>query len=97
MVDSAPVKLSPADIVELNPTFLYRWEEAQQSHVLLYPEGLVKLNDTAAAILGQCLTARPIAEVIAALCAAFGTSDIDGDVIEFLETSFDKGWVRVKA
>lgn len=33
----------------INPLFLFRWEQTQQAYVLLYPEGVVKLNDTARA------------------------------------------------
>ena len=31
-----------------------RWEPAQEAHVLLYPEGMVKLNGSAGAILSRC-------------------------------------------
>lgn len=89
-------RLTLGDIVELNPIYLYRWEEPQQSHVLLYPEGLVKLNDSAGAILGQCQTARSIAEVVDALANAYGVNDIEGDVLDFLQTALEKGWVVVK-
>jgi len=30
------------NIIEINPLYLFRWEEPQQSHVLLYPEGIVE-------------------------------------------------------
>ena len=33
----------------LGGTFRLQWEEAQQAYVLLYPEGMVELGDTAAA------------------------------------------------
>lgn len=91
---SEPAGLRTEDIIELNPVFLYRWEEPQQSHVLLYPEGLVKLNETAAAVLGQCLIARPVADVIRTLAEAYETDDITADVIQFLDTAMEKGWVR---
>ncbi|MFX5622761.1 pyrroloquinoline quinone biosynthesis peptide chaperone PqqD, partial [Acinetobacter baumannii] len=35
----------------LHRTLRLQWEEAQQAWVLLYPEGMVTLNDSAAAIL----------------------------------------------
>lgn len=88
-------RLTVEDEVELNPMYLYRWEEPQQAHILLYPEGLVKLNDTAAAILGQCQTRRPVRAVIDSLAAAYGASDIEADVIDFLRTCLGKGWIRV--
>ena len=39
---------------------LLQWEPAQEAHVLLYPEGMVKLNGTAAAILTRCDGARTL-------------------------------------
>ena len=38
----------------INPHFRLQWESAQQSHVLLYPEGMVKLNRSAGEILSRC-------------------------------------------
>ena len=38
----------------VNPNYRLQFEEAQQCHVLLYPEGLVKLSDTAVEILRRC-------------------------------------------
>jgi pyrroloquinoline quinone biosynthesis protein D len=34
--------------------FRLQWEPAQQAHVLLYPEGMVKLNGSAGEILKRC-------------------------------------------
>ena len=34
--------------------FRFQWEPAQQAHVLLYPEGMVKLNQSAGEILKRC-------------------------------------------
>ena len=38
----------------LNPIYLFRWEATQDAHVLLYPEGIVKLNRTAGEIIELC-------------------------------------------
>jgi len=89
------VHLTAEDVVQLNPMYHYQWEEPQQAYILLYPEGLVKLNDTAAAVLGQCQTSRPISAVVEALVAAYGDSDIEADVIEFLQDCVGKGWIKV--
>ncbi len=43
--------ISPTCRYEIRPPFLFRWEESQQAHVLLYPEGIVKLNATGGEIL----------------------------------------------
>ena len=38
-------------IVAFRRGYRLQWEAAQDSHVILYPEGMAKLNETAAAIL----------------------------------------------
>lgn len=89
-------RLRPGDIVEINPVYLFRWEEPQQAHVLLYPEGVVKLNETAAEILGICTGQRPIEAIIHTLSARYDGADVGADVLEFLEVAHAKGWIRVK-
>ncbi|HYH18625.1 MAG TPA: pyrroloquinoline quinone biosynthesis peptide chaperone PqqD [Azospirillum sp.] len=83
------------DVVEINPMYLFRWEEAQQAHVLLYPEGVVKLNEAAAEILKTCDGARTVDAVIADLSARFD-ADVRDDVLEFLEVAHAQDWIRVK-
>jgi pyrroloquinoline quinone biosynthesis protein D len=52
MSDSTPAPLPERP--RLNRLFRLQWEEAQQAYVLLYPEGMVKLNLSAAEILKRC-------------------------------------------
>lgn len=87
------LSVSGSDIVEMSPLFLMRWEEPQQSHLLLYPEGLVKLNETAAAILGQCQSPSRVSEIVERLCNLYRVNDIEDDVIAFIATSLEKGWL----
>lgn len=71
-----------------------QWEEVQQCHVLLYPEGMVQLNDTAAAILSFCDGKRSVIGVIAALENEYEAEDLREDVVAFLLEAVDRGWVR---
>ena len=51
MTDTAtPSPPAAGERYALNPMYLFRWEPTQDSHVLLYPEGIVKLNQTAGAL-----------------------------------------------
>jgi pyrroloquinoline quinone biosynthesis protein D len=87
------------DFIEINPMYLFRWEEAQQAHVLLYPEGIVKLNETAAEILKLCDGDRTVDQMIGELEQKF-TIDrerIASGVYKFLEEAHAKGWVRIKS
>lgn len=92
--------LSLNSCYEIRPPFLFRWEESQQAHVLLYPEGIVKLNATGGDILKRCDGQTSVAELIAQLGRDYHASAIDAirdGVLNFLEVSHGKGWIRVKA
>jgi pyrroloquinoline quinone biosynthesis protein D len=75
---------------------LYRmqWEEAQQAHVLLFPEGMIKLNGSAGEILRRCDGARTVGEIVAELESAFAATGLGADVEAFLETAGNKGWIE---
>lgn len=83
----------------VNPLFLFRWEDTQQSYVLLYPEGVVKLNDTAGEILKRCDGKHTVAQLVDALSQEFAmdTATIARSVSNFLEVSHAKGWIRRQA
>ncbi|MCQ4295319.1 pyrroloquinoline quinone biosynthesis peptide chaperone PqqD [Pseudomonas stutzeri] len=90
----------PAGRFEIRPPFLFRWEESQQAHVLLYPEGIVKLNATGGEILQRCDGNTSVAELIDQLARSYSASDIGAirnGVLNFLEVSHGKGWIRAKA
>ncbi|MGO9040029.1 MAG: pyrroloquinoline quinone biosynthesis peptide chaperone PqqD [Steroidobacteraceae bacterium] len=76
------------------PLFRLQWEEAQQAHVLLFPEGMVKLNASAGHILLRCDGIKSAAEIIAELENAFATTGLGADVEAFLKVATDKGWVE---
>jgi pyrroloquinoline quinone biosynthesis protein D len=90
-------RLRVEDVLELNPNYHFRWEEPQQAHVLLYPEGIVKLNRTAADILEACTGASSIGNGTAELSRRYQKRDLGAEVIKFLEIAYAKGWVRVKS
>ena len=75
---------------------MYRlqWEEVQQSYVLLFPEGMVKLNGPAAEILKRCDGKTSVAALVADLQTTFGESDLRADVLEFLEQAHGRHWIR---
>ncbi|MNY12650.1 pyrroloquinoline quinone biosynthesis protein PqqD [compost metagenome] len=92
--------IDPADRFEIRPPFMFRWEQSQQAHVLLYPEGIVKLNKTGGDILNCCDGKTNVAELIEKLGALYEVSDADvirNGVLRFLEVSRGKGWIRIKA
>jgi pyrroloquinoline quinone biosynthesis protein D len=73
-----------------------QWEPAQEAHVLLYPEGMVKLNGSAAAIMTRCDGVRTVAEIVADLEQAFNASGLDADVQAFVALAVEKQWLELR-
>jgi pyrroloquinoline quinone biosynthesis protein D len=94
MSDRAPLPLSAP--LELHRQFRFQWEPKQESFVLLYPEGMVKLPGSAGEIMKRVDGARSADEIVKDLEAAFPGMDLRADVIEFLEIAHGKGWIRTK-
>jgi pyrroloquinoline quinone biosynthesis protein D len=74
--------------------FRLQWEPAQAAHVLLYPEGMVKLNLSAGEILKRCDGARTVQEIVAELEAGFGASGLSNDVLSFMSFAVTKRWLE---
>lgn len=81
----------------LAPHFVFRWEASQQAYILLYPEGLIKLNPSAGEILQRCDGQRTLSDIVADLQAAFPGSEeqIASGTRAFVETACAKGWLRL--
>ncbi|HWK70661.1 pyrroloquinoline quinone biosynthesis peptide chaperone PqqD [Pollutimonas sp. M17] len=79
---------------QLSTLFRLQWEEAQNSYVLLYPEGMVQLNSSAAEILKRCDGVRDVSGIVADLESAFSESGLRPDVEEFLRAALERGWIR---
>jgi pyrroloquinoline quinone biosynthesis protein D len=78
----------------LGPGFRLQWEEAQGCHVLLYPEGMVKLNGSAGEIMKLCDGQRTLGEIVADLEAAFAARDLTADVTGFVALAAKQRWLR---
>ena len=88
--------LNDDTIFEIARHYRFQWEPAQQMHVLLYPEGMVKLPGSSGEILKRVNGIASVSEIVAVLERAFPGYDLRGDVIEFLEDAHGKGWIRTK-
>jgi pyrroloquinoline quinone biosynthesis protein D len=72
-----------------------QFEQAQDSLVLLYPEGMVKLNGSAGAILSRCDGVRSVGEIVADLERSYQTQGLGPDVQAFLTLAVEKHWLEV--
>jgi pyrroloquinoline quinone biosynthesis protein D len=75
--------------------FRLQWEPAQNAHVLLYPEGMIKLNTSAGEIMKRCDGVATLAEITADLERAFAAANLSADVIRFVTMAVDKRWLRI--
>jgi len=75
--------------------FRLQWEPAQKAHVLLYPEGMVKLNTSAGEILRRCDGENTMVEIIADLEQTFGVKDLAGDVEAFVAMAINNKWLEI--
>lgn len=71
-----------------------QWESAQQAHVLLYPEGMVRLNGSAGAIVSCCDGVRTLADIVAELERTYGQSGLAADVRSFVTLALEKCWLE---
>ncbi|MDP7600641.1 MAG: pyrroloquinoline quinone biosynthesis peptide chaperone PqqD [Rhodospirillales bacterium] len=97
------LRIDPTDRFELHPFYMFRWEERQKAYLLMYPEGIVKLNETAAETLKRCDGDRSVTEIIDELKEEVkngpnpeSASLVEKSVCKFLEESTAKGWIRRK-
>lgn len=86
--------ITKTNIPEVAPTFRVQWEEVQDCYVVLYPEGMVKLNQSSGEIMKRVDGQTSIEQIIADLEATFSEADLEDDVIKFLEIAYDNGWIR---
>jgi pyrroloquinoline quinone biosynthesis protein D len=73
-----------------------QWEAAQEAHVLLYPEGMVKLNSSAGAIMSRCDGTRTLADIVADLERSYGLSGLATDVRAFVVLALQKRWLELR-
>jgi pyrroloquinoline quinone biosynthesis protein D len=81
------------DFPKLSKLFRLQWEPAQDAYVLLYPEGMVKLNQSAAEILKRCDGNNAVATIVADLERTFEIGDLDDEVQSFLKEAYERGWL----
>lgn len=84
-----------SDIYALAHHHRFQWEEVQQSYVILFPEGMVKLHGGAGEILKRLDGKTSVADVVTDLKAAFpDANDIESDIFGMFELAISKGWLR---
>lgn len=86
--------INPDQAIKFSPMHRLQWEEAQQKDVILYPEGMVELNQSSAEILKMCDGTRKLDQIIADLEQKFATTGLTNDITAFLEVALKNGWIQ---
>jgi len=86
--------ISPELPINFSPMHRLQWEEAQQKDVILYPEGMVELNQSSAEILKLCDGTRNLEQIVIDLEKKFATSDLKNDISSFLDVALNNGWIQ---
>lgn len=68
-----------------------RYDEVREEHLLLVPEGAVRLNPTAAEVLGLCDGERSLEDIIVAMTERYHGSDVSDDVRELVDGMTQRG------
>ena len=70
-----------------------RYDEVREEHLLLIPEGAVRLNPTAAEVLELCDGERSLDAIVGELSARYDGADLRDDVQELVDAMAQRGLV----
>ena len=89
------MSIQHTDIYAIALHHRFQWEEAQNCYVILFPEGMVKLNGGAGEVLNLVDGKRTVTDIVTELKAKFPDApDLDQDIIGMLELAVEKAWLR---
>lgn len=84
-----------SDIYALAPHHRFQWEEAQQSYVILFPEGMVKLHGGAGEVIKRVDGKATVGNIVTDLKATFPDAEgIENDIMGMFELAVGKAWLR---
>ena len=70
-----------------------QYDDVREEHLVLIPEGAVRLNETAAQVLELCDGERSLGEIAETLSERYAGADVADDVREMLERMGERGLV----
>jgi pyrroloquinoline quinone biosynthesis protein D len=70
-----------------------QYDDVREEHLLLVPEGAVRLNETAARVLELCDGERSLAEISSAISERYAGADVSADVRELIGGMGEQGLV----
>ena len=89
------MSIQQTDIYAIALHHRFQWEEAQNCYVILFPEGMVKLNGGAGEVLNLVDGKRAVADIVTELKTKFPDApDLEQDIVGMLELAIEKAWLR---
>ena len=83
------------DIYKIAPHHRFQWEKAQDCYVILFPEGMVKLNGGAGEVLNLVDGNHSVEKITEQLVKKFPDANgIDKDIIGMIEMALEKAWIE---
>ncbi|MFL5859833.1 MAG: pyrroloquinoline quinone biosynthesis peptide chaperone PqqD [Solirubrobacteraceae bacterium] len=70
-----------------------RYDDVRKEHLLLVPEGAVRLNASAAEVLELCDGQRSLDDIVGVLAERYDGADLRDDVSELVNAMAQKGLV----
>jgi pyrroloquinoline quinone biosynthesis protein D len=67
------------------------YDDVREEHVLLIPEGAVRLNPTAVEVLELCDGERSLDDIAGVLSERYDGADVRDDVVELVDAMAQKG------
>lgn len=82
-------KISYTDIPVLSPKTRIKWDHIRQKHMLLFPEGLLVLNQTAQEIITMCNGKHQVLDIVKLLSDKYQLY-VETDVLDMLNRLVEK-------
>jgi len=83
------------DIYKIAAHHRFQWEKAQDCYVILFPEGMVKLNASSGEILKLVDGLTSVELIIETIKQKFpGVPEIQKDIIAMFDFALDKAWIE---
>jgi pyrroloquinoline quinone biosynthesis protein D len=68
-----------------------RYDDVREEHLLLVPEGAVRLNPSAAQVLELCDGQRSVDDIVDVLSTRYDGADLSADVRELVDGMTERG------
>jgi|TARA_B110000967_G_C18728124_1_gene481192 pyrroloquinoline quinone biosynthesis protein D len=87
--------IQSADIYKIAAHHRFQWEKAQDCYVILFPEGMVKLNGGAGEVLNLINGESTIMIITESLTKKFpDTPSLEKDIVGMIELALEKAWIE---